>query len=104
LNKYRINFSKTSKTDINNIFSYICDELKEPNIAQKLISKIKKEILSLQEMPTRFECAPDGRLKLQGIRKIVVDNYIIFYVVESNENVVFIVRILYGKRDWINLL
>ena len=36
------------------------------------------------------------------IRKLIVDNYIVFYRIK-NDNIE-IVRIMYGRRNWINLL
>ncbi|WP_084688926.1 type II toxin-antitoxin system RelE/ParE family toxin [Sporolactobacillus inulinus] len=38
------------------------------------------------------------------MRKIVVDRYIIFYLIHEEEHVVTISRILYGKRNWERLL
>ena len=36
------------------------------------------------------------------IRKLIVDNYIVFYRIK-NDNIE-ILRIMYGRRNWINLL
>jgi len=35
---------------------------------------------------------------------IVVDNYIVFYIIDEERKTVTIVRILYTRRDWENLL
>lgn len=45
----------------------------------------------------------DDYLAAQGFRKTMVDNYIIFYTVSEKDKTVAVVRILYGRRDWIHL-
>ena len=44
LNKYNIEYSKESRQDLIDITKYIKYNLQEPNIAKKLINKIRKEI------------------------------------------------------------
>ena len=43
-------------------------------------------------------------LKAWGIRFIQVKNYLAFYVIAEEESRVYIVRFLYGKRDWVGIL
>lgn len=44
----------------------------------------------------------DDIIKKLEIRKLIVDNYIVFYRIK-NDNIQ-IVRVMYGRRNWINLL
>jgi len=90
--------------DLFKITEYIARELREPAIAQKLVSKIKEAVMSLAEMPTRYAMVADERLAVQGIRKLPVENYIVFYVVSEKDGTVTVVRILYGRRDWEHFL
>ena len=60
--------------------------------------------LLLEELPFRNALVLDERLAYQGIRRILIDNYIVFYVVNDEKKIVTVVRILYNRRDWINLL
>ncbi|MDD2443652.1 MAG: type II toxin-antitoxin system RelE/ParE family toxin [Desulfotomaculaceae bacterium] len=46
----------------------------------------------------------DERLALCGIRKALVENYIVFYVISTEDKVVTIMRILYSRRNWEHLL
>ncbi|MGH4121235.1 type II toxin-antitoxin system RelE/ParE family toxin [Clostridium sp.] len=55
-------------------------------------------------MPLRNALVNYERLAYIGIRKIMVDNYIVFYIANDESKTVTIIRILYGRRDWINLL
>ena len=102
MRKYIIEYSKDSKQDLIDIKRYIKYNLQEPTIANNLITKIKKEIKELVNNPEIYSIIDDDLIKKLEIRKIIVDNYIVFYRVKNSS--LEIVRVLYGKRNWINLL
>ncbi len=104
MSNYKLFMSESAATDLQNISDYISRNLMEPEIALKTISKIKVATMGLEYMPHRHELVSDERLYTQGLRKIIVDNYIIFYTITEIDKRVIIIRILYGKRDWINIL
>ena len=104
MSKYDIEITESAENDLFEIGYYIAKELLEPIVARKTVEKIGDEIIKLEEMPFRNALVADKRLALQGIRKIIIDNYIAFYIVSEDPKTVTIIRILYGKRDWINLL
>ena len=102
MKEYNVEYSKEAKQDLIGIKRYIKYNLQEPNTAQKLISKIKMEIDQLKNNPTIYAIIEDELIRKLEIRKLIVNNYIVFYRIK-NENVQ-IVRIMYGRRNWINLL
>ena len=102
MRKYNIEYSKESKQDLIGIKQYIKYNLQEPDIAQKLISKIRKQIKSLKYTPEIYAIIDDDIIKKLEIRKLIVDNYIVFFRIKNDS--IQIVRIMYGRRNWINLL
>lgn len=102
MNQYNIRYSKEAKQDLINIKKYIKYNLQEPNIANKLITKIKKEIGKLAVNAKIYNIIDDDFIKKLEIRKILVDNYIVFYRIKNKT--IEIVRIMYGRRNWIALL
>ena len=50
-------------------------------------------------MPDRHEAMEREPWKSMGMRKLPVDNYIVFYIVDHDKKVVTVVRIVYGGRD-----
>lgn len=104
MSRYNIEITEPAESDLYQIGSYIAKELQEPGLAQKLVSKIGDAILSLDEMPCRNGLVKDEQLSHQGIRKLLIDNYVIFYIVREENKMVTILRILYGRRDWMNIL
>ena len=102
MKKYNIEYSMEAKQDLMDIKRYIKYNLQEPNTAQTLITKIKKEIDSLKDNPEMYSIIDDDIIKRFKIRKLVVDNYIVFYRI--NDKNIQIVRVMYGRRNWITLL
>jgi len=101
---YKILMTQPAADDLKDITAYIANELREPAIAKKFVEKIKEVIMSISEMPARHSLVADEKLANQGIRKILVDNYLVFYIVSKKFETVTVVRILYARRDWNNLL
>ena len=100
--KYNIEYSKEAKQDLIEIKQYIKYNLQEPEIAQKLILEIKNKISNLKHNPEIYSIIDDDLIKKLEIRKLIINNYIIFYRIKK-ENIE-IVRIMYGRRNWIDLL
>ncbi len=104
MKSYKVLMTKPAAHDLQGIAAYIANELREPSIAKKLVGRIKEAVMSLGGMPTRHALAADENLAAQGIRWLMVDNCMVFYVVSEKNAMVAVIRILYGRRDWINLL
>ena len=102
MKKYAIEYSKESKQDLIGIKQYIKYNLQEPETAQKLIYKIRKEINNLKNNPETYAIIDDDIIRKIEIRKLIVDNYIVFYRIFVNN--IQIVRVMYERRNWINLL
>lgn len=102
MKSYNIEYSKEAKQDLIDIKKYIKYNLQEPNTAQKLITKIRNQINSLKSNPEIYAIIDDDIIKKLEIRKLIVDNYIVFYRMKNND--IEIVRIMYGRRNWIDLL
>ena len=102
--RYRIDITARAKRDMRKIYAYISGNLKEPDIADRLLRKIETEILTLKDVPLRHAVERDEQLRLRNLRKLVVDNYLVFYIVSEKTEAVFIIRVLYARRDWMNLL
>jgi len=102
--KYTIQITQPAENDLRKIGIYISEELLELSTARKVVAKIGEAISTLEELPMRNALLKDDRLALAGIRRILVDNYIVFYIVTQKNKTVTIIRILYNRRDFMNLL
>ena len=102
--EYKIEITARAKRDLREVHAYISGARKEPNVADELLDKIETKMLTLKSMPLRHAVERDEQLKLRNLRKLIVDNYLVFYTVSEKTEIVFVVRVLYARRDWMNLL
>lgn len=104
MKKYKIKFSKDARNDLIDIYKYVSNNLQEPNIAKKLIQKMRKEIYELENSPQMYSIINDNFLKRLEIRKIRVKNYFVFYSINIEASIVEIIRIMYARRNWKELI
>ena len=96
---YSVVYSPEALNDLKDIYAYIAQELMAPDTALNQVNRIRKEIRSLDFMPSRYALVDWEPWKSMGMRKVPVDNFVVFYTVDSNSMTVVIIRIVYGGRD-----
>jgi|SRR5680860_962295 len=96
MGKYKIKIYSTAKMDLKDIIRYL--NTLSPQIAIKYYDLIIEKIGGLAEMPERCSFVRDVVLKAKGYRYLIVENYVVFFVVKTDT--VQIRRILYGKRNY----
>ncbi len=100
MNKLKI--SPEARNDLVAIKNYISDELHNPQAAINLITKITKKIRGLLEYP-EIGSSLAAVIDIQTeYRFLICNNYLIFYRYE--DEAVYIIRILYGRRDYLRVL
>ena len=102
MKKYSVEYSKEAKQDLIGIKQYIKYNLQEPKVAEQLISKIRKQIDTLKDNPEIYQIIDENLIQKLEVRKFIINNYIVFYRIKNSN--IQIVRIMYGRRNWIMLL
>lgn len=100
----RVAFTEPAEYDLLDIEYYIFNDLCNPRAAQRIVNGILEMIDTLAEYPTRHPFVNDELLRSVGLRMTYFDNYNIFYHYDTENDIVYIVRILYNKADWQNVL
>lgn len=98
--KYSIRYLKTAESDLYEIFDYIKRD--NPSAASALLEKIDEAINRLATNPYLGRTSKDIRLKNKGYRMLVIEKYLVFYIVKSKT--IQIRRILHGARKYSFLL
>jgi toxin ParE1/3/4 len=101
---YKVLISASTEEDLLSILRYISETLREPPAAKRIYTTIKERILSLHHMPDRHGAIIEVPFAQMGIRKLFVENYTVFYVIDGKAKTVHIVRVLYNRREWQHLL
>jgi len=101
---YKLKFSKLFKEDVDSSYSYIKNKLEAPKAAENLINEMLEKLNKIKVNPKIRPLVQDKYLASLGYRSINVKNYIIFYIVSEDNRSIEIIRFLYKKRNWINIL
>lgn len=104
MKKYIVEASESANIDLENIISYIKHDLKENIIADKYKLLFKQAIKRLEDVAGSMPILNQEITGHRNIRKLNVRKYIIFYIVDDENNKVFVVRIGHTLMDWENLL
>lgn len=102
MSEFSVSYTEKALSDLDDIYNYIANNLREPQIASKLISRLTKAIDDLSFMAESYHFYTEEPFYSQGMRYFTEGNYCIFYKVQ--DKTAFVVRILYGARNFINLL
>ena len=101
---YDTHITRAAERDLSSAVDYIEFVLLNPQAADALLDEAEMKVGELSTSPERFSLVDDPVLKAWGIRFTLVKNYIAFYVISEENRTIYIVRFLYGKRDWITIL
>ena len=101
---YFLNITEIAQEDILSAVRYIAEVLKSPMAANTLLDNIEKEQEILEEMPNIYPFVRDEHLASNGLKFVMIRNYALFYTVNEDEKTVNVIRFLYGRRDWQNIL
>jgi toxin ParE1/3/4 len=77
--------------------------------AKRIYYSIKKQIMTLNSLSFRYPLVDDETVVARGLRIMPVENYFVFYVVDEPHvdephKEVHVLRVLYNRREWENLL
>lgn len=97
--RFQILYSPKALDDIRNIYSYIAFELQVPETAQNQTTRIRREIRTLDFMPMRYSLVAWEPWKSMQMRSFPVDNFVVYYMVDSEKLLVTIIRIFYCGQD-----
>ena len=95
-NKYPIEYLPIAEKDLLEILEYI--QTDNPSAALQFLEEIDKAISKLAYFPYMGYIPKDQRLIQLNYRTLVVENYLVFYVVF--DEIIEIRRILHGKRKY----
>lgn len=96
---YNVEYLPSAVRDLSEIVRYIRSELDNPTAAQRLAEKLMDAAERLAEFPYAHPVyVPIHPLKTE-YRKIVVQNYLLFYSVDEKTKTVLVARVIYGKRN-----
>lgn len=101
---YKLEYLPIARKDMLEIVRYISLELHNPDAANRLAL----ELVNAAEKVLRFPYATPVYQTIRPLkheyRKILVQNFLIFYWIDEEKKLVTVARVVYAKRDYAQCL
>ena len=97
MREYAVKITDKALTDINGIYEYIALNLQSLENAMGQYNKIADAALELGFFPEKFRLVDFEPERSQGLRRMLVNNYSVFYVFK--DETVTVTRVLYSASD-----
>ena len=97
MERYKVEITERALRDMEEIYSYIARELGAPETALRLFDRLTEAALSLEYFPARMALVPFEPERSAGLRRLNVERYAIFYLIDDSN--VVVTNVLYGRSD-----
>ncbi len=97
MKQYKVEITREALQDMEDIYNYIAVDLLSPENAMGQYNRIADEILTLDSFPERYRIMESEPEKKMELRRMLVDNYSVFYTI--CENKVIVTDVLYMASD-----
>lgn len=96
---YSFKFTEKAEEDLNGILQYISADLSNPTAAGVLAKKIFDSIYNVKAFPESGLIVENKFLADKTIRKVLVENYSIYYKADDIDKIIYVIRLVYSRRD-----
>lgn len=97
MEKYAVRITDEALEDMENVYRYIAEKLQSPENAARQYNRIADSILELEVFPERCRLVDFKPERESGLRRLLVDNYSVFYIIRENQ--VIVTNVLYSAAD-----
>ena len=101
---YKLEYLPVARKDMLQIVQYISQQLKNPDAAGHLAAELIHAAENVLIFPYATPAYQPIRPLQHEYRKIVVQNYLMFYWIDEEKKLVTVARVIYAKRDYGRLL
>lgn len=102
--KYKVIVTSKAKYDLEEIYHYISKSLMEENTASNLMKNIEESIKKLEYFPEAYSVIEQYQGRDYEYRKLIIKNYLVVYRIDQTEEKVYVIRVVYGGRNYLSEL
>lgn len=96
-NNFTSQFSDKARNDLNSIVEYIYEL--DSIAAERFVVAVNQIVNNLELFPEMGTLLNNDLIVRKNIRKIVIDNYVLYYLPDMDRKIITIISIIYGKRN-----
>lgn len=97
MKEYTVKITDKALHDMEQIYAYIAETLDSPENGMNQYNRITKAVMTLSVFPERIRLLDTKLTQQSGLRRLLVDNYSVFFVIMDME--VVVIRVLYSASD-----
>ncbi|MDO4549467.1 MAG: type II toxin-antitoxin system RelE/ParE family toxin [Clostridia bacterium] len=101
---YEVRLTRQAIEQLGEIRRYITDELFAPEAANRLMDTMQIEIGKLRTMPDRVPLTEEEPWRTEGIRRKIVENFIVYFWIDERAEKVHVTAVVYARRDQLRIL
>lgn len=102
--KYSVKLTPHAILQTQETISYISKILLVPETAIAWSDCLEERISKLDTMPARFPLVEKEPWHSNGIRRMPVKNFIVYYYIDENNREVWVTAVVYSKRNQLEAL
>ncbi|GAP00287.1 type II toxin-antitoxin system RelE/ParE family toxin [Fructobacillus ficulneus] len=96
---FTVKISEQAKADIQGIYEYIAFELNAPKNAARQLDRLEGAIQKLNTFPDSHQLYSNEPWRSRGLRFLPVNNYLVYFIVNTDSAMVWVIRVMYGGRN-----
>jgi len=97
--KYTVHITPQAEEHLQDIMHYIARKLQAPAAALSTLDELKEAINSLDTFPERIPLTQEEPWQQQGIHKMTVKNFLVYFWIDRDAGAVHVIAVIYGKRE-----
>ena len=99
--RYNYVLTESAEADIDEAFDpgYIAGDLVNPDAPSRLADELEEKLEEICKTPKAGRPVHNPYLKRDDVRRVLVKNYIAYYLIDEEEANIVVLRVVYSRRD-----
>lgn len=97
--RYNYVLTESAEADIDEVFDYIAGELVNPDAASAFADELEEKLEEICKTPKAGRPVHNPYLKRDDVRRVLVKNYIAYYLIDEEKANIVVLRVVYSRRD-----
>ena len=97
--KYSFLFTASAQDDLDETLGYISEDLCNPSAAIGFLNKLEDTLSVICSFRLSGSLIDNKYVANKKVRKVVIGNYVLYYVPDQAKSEIDILRIIYSQRD-----